>query len=428
MRKKFAALLVMVLVLIFSLGATGTAEKEASEVSGKTVLTLYYWGNQLRNDLTRKVVDLYMEENPDIEIKLEFTDWSGYWDKLAASAAGGNMPDIIQQSYTYIVPYIENGLMADLTPYIESGVIDTTNIPQSIIDSGSLNGKCYALSLGSNVLAMIYDKAITDAAGVVVPDTPTFSDLYEIGEAVYNATGVRTLFDGSGTRMLRTIARSYGKAYEDELTAGNPEYALQHFQTVERFNNSPSALPADILSERNPEIVETKPILNSLTWNDYSWSNQYIAIVEASGRPLEMTMYPRPDDYTVEPMYFMPSMFFSISESSQHKDEAAAFINWFTNSAEANEILAAERGIPVSTEVAEAIKPAVSDLTTYIFDYVAEVGKVATPIDPPDSAGAGQVEAIENAIVEDIRYGVITPETAAKDFTERAQRIMLENI
>ena len=78
-----------------------------------TSLSLYWWGNQTRNDLTKKAVDLYMEQNPNIEITVEFTDWSGYWDKLSAMAAGGNMPDIIQQDYSYINQYQPAGRSAD---------------------------------------------------------------------------------------------------------------------------------------------------------------------------------------------------------------------------------------------------------------------------------------------------------------------------
>ena len=125
-----------------------------------------------------------MEQNPNIEIKAEFTDWSGYWDKLSAMAAGGNMPDIVQQDYSYINQYQKSGQLADLTPFIEDGTIDTANIPDSIIKSGSIDGKCYAISLGSNAPVMVYDKEIAEKAGVIIPEQATIDQLYDLGEQI----------------------------------------------------------------------------------------------------------------------------------------------------------------------------------------------------------------------------------------------------
>lgn len=417
--------LALVLLMVMSVFAGGGKETAAAD-DGTVTISVYWWGNQVRNDVTQKVANLYMEQNPGIKIKTEFTDWSGYWDKLAATAAGGKMADVVQMDYAYIKQYQASNLLADLTPFIEDGTIDTTNIPDSIIQSGALDGKVYALSLGSNAPCMIYDKAITDAAGVTIPDQLTLSELYEIGEIIYEKTGAKTYLDG-GINMMQIVARSYGSHLFDELAANDQTSMLKHFQNVVYFNDAKSALTPDILAEKNPDVVETKPILNGTTWNDFAYSNQYIAVLNAAGRPLEMTMYPTMDDATTQPMFLKPSQFFSIAETSPHKAEAAAFVNWFTNSVEANEILAAERGIPVSTVVADGIKPVVNEQTAYIFDYIATVGEIATPIDEPDPNGKGEIEAIGKTMVEDLRYGDYTAESAAAEFVTRSYNILLQN-
>ena len=134
-------------------GSAATGDNSAAQAASgdKVTLSLCWWGNQTRNDVTKKAVDLYMEQNPNVEIKVEFTDWSGYWDKLSAMAAGGNLPDIIQMDYSYLQQYQQSGQLADLSQFIDSGVIDTSKIADSVIDSGSIDGTCYALSLGSNL-------------------------------------------------------------------------------------------------------------------------------------------------------------------------------------------------------------------------------------------------------------------------------------
>lgn len=424
--KKILSVLLVALLAASMVFAGGGKEKETAVDDGKITLNIYWWGNQIRNDVTQKAIDLYMSENPDIVIKAEFADWSGYWDRLSATAAGGNMPDIVQMDYSYLNQYQQNGLLADLNPFFEDGTIDTSKIPQSIIESGSIDGHCYALSLGSNAPMMVYDPAVLEAAGLTMPDQLTVEELYDMAEVIYEKTGVSTYYD-AGINMMQVIARTNGSHLFDELAVGDETSMTKHWNYVKWFADAPSAISPDLLSEKNPDIVETKPIADGTTWNDFSFSNQYIAIVNAAGRPLTITMYPTTDDAVSQPMYLKPSQFFSIAETSKHKAEAAAFIDWFTNSVEANEILMGERGIPINTDVATAIKPLVDANSQAIFDYIDKVGTIATPIDAPDPAGKGEIEAIGKTTAEELRYGYLTAEEATADFVSRAESILASN-
>ena len=135
-------------------------------------------------------------------------------------------------------------------------------------------------------------------------------------------------------------------------------------------------------------------------------------------------MYPSLPDASVEPMYLKPAMFFSVTESSQYKDEAAEFIDWFVNSEEANEILKGERGIPANSAIADMVSGLVSETEAIVYDYVAEVNQVATAVDPPTPAGYSEVEAVLTSLVEDIRYGNKTGAEAAAEFVPEAQSIL----
>jgi len=365
-----------------------------------------------------------MSKNPNVEIKVEFTDWGGYWDKLSAMAAGGNLPDIIQMDYSYLNQYQKSGQLANLSEFISSGVIDTSKIPASIIESGSIDGNCYALSLGSNAPLMVYDKAIVEKAGVTIPEQMTYDELYDISKTIYEKTGVKTVYDG-WINMLQMTARANGSHIFDELMAGKEDSTKIHFANVEKFQKAEFSIAPDILVEKNPDNIETKPIVDETTWNDFPYSNQFISLSNAAGRELEVTMNPVLTKDT-QNMYLKPSQFFSIAETSKNKEEAAKFIDWFTNSVECNEILMAERGIPVNTEVAEAIKPNVDAVAQKVFDYVAKVAEIAVPIDAPDPAGKGEVEALTKSVVEAIRYGDTSADEAAASFVPEAKKILEE--
>lgn len=54
-----------------------------SDSQDNGAVRVYWWGGELRHGQTTEVLDLYGEENPDVEISPEYSEWDGYWDKLA---------------------------------------------------------------------------------------------------------------------------------------------------------------------------------------------------------------------------------------------------------------------------------------------------------------------------------------------------------
>lgn len=113
---------------------------------------------------------------------------------------------------SYLQQYQQSGQLADLSQFIDSGVIDTSKIADSVIDSGSIDGTCYALSLGSNAPMMVYDKEIVEQAGVELPEQLTIEELYDIGQTIYEKTGVKTYYDG-GINMMQVIAKNPGISF-----------------------------------------------------------------------------------------------------------------------------------------------------------------------------------------------------------------------
>ena len=152
--------------------STEAAKTEAAETTAETTagaeakdvkLTFTWWGNQLRNDRTQEVLDMYSAANPGVTFDAQPAQWSDYWTKLATAAAGNALPDLIQMGYTSALEqYVDNGLLEDLGPYVESGLLDVSAIDQSILDSGSVDGKLYAICSGQNAPALIYNKTLTD--------------------------------------------------------------------------------------------------------------------------------------------------------------------------------------------------------------------------------------------------------------------------
>ena len=141
----------------------------STTADGKTQLNILWWGSQTRHELTTQMLEKFQEENPDIEVVMDYSDWDGYWTKLPAQVAGGQTPDVFQMDYAKLAQYVENGVMAPLDDYVADGSLDLSNVAQSVIDSGSIDGKLYAVSTGTNAPVMLYRKDILDDLGIEMP-------------------------------------------------------------------------------------------------------------------------------------------------------------------------------------------------------------------------------------------------------------------
>ena len=55
---------------------------------------------------------------------------------MATSDDRKKMPDVLQMDMSYIKQYVDKGQLLDLTPYIEDGTLDTTNISEDVVNMG----------------------------------------------------------------------------------------------------------------------------------------------------------------------------------------------------------------------------------------------------------------------------------------------------
>ena len=159
-------------------GGSGTADtkeagSQAEGASGENAasgdgseMVVAWWGNQVRNERTQAILELYSEQNPGVTFDGQFSEWADYWNKLATAAAGHSMPDIVQMDYKYIQQYVNNDLLVDLTPYIENGTIDVADCNEDVLNSGKVGDGLYAICNGINAPALLYNKTALDEAGI----------------------------------------------------------------------------------------------------------------------------------------------------------------------------------------------------------------------------------------------------------------------
>ena len=128
MKKRFITALAAAAMLCTSLVPSALADD-------KTTINILWWGSQTRHEKTVE------ELNPDIDVVMDYSDWNGYWTKLPAQVAGGQTPDVFQMDYLYLAQYAENNVLAELDSYIADGSLDMSDVSDSVLRSGQINGK-----------------------------------------------------------------------------------------------------------------------------------------------------------------------------------------------------------------------------------------------------------------------------------------------
>lgn len=417
-------------------GASETAESTDGSNSGSANLVMAWWGNQTRNERTQKIIDLYSEQNPGVAIDGQFSEFNDYWQKLATAAAGHSMPDIVQMDYKYLNQYVTNGLLVDLTPYVEDGTIDTADCNQDVLNSGSVNGGLYALCNGINSPALLYNKTLLDENGITVKDNMTLDEFIDVCKEVYEKTGYKTnLCYNQNEQWIEYFLRADDIVlYEDGKLGGDSyEPYADFFKLYEDGLKDGYVINPSVFAERSIGSVEQDPLVygsspETMSWCAFAYSNQLTATVSAApeGTEIGLTTWPSADPKKSD--YLKPSQFFAISSDSKNPEEAAKILNFITNDVDCNNILLGERGIPLSSKTAEAIAPNLDETTQKVITFVNDVVSAnSSQVNPPSTNGASEVNDLINKLQEQVCYGQLSAEDAGKQLFEQGNQIMAEN-
>jgi len=433
--KKWLAIFMSVFMVFTLAACSGSTSGESSSDSGsksdggedeEVTLRIAWWGSEPRHDYTLKVIEMFEKENPGIKIQAEYASWDDYWKKLAPQASAQQLPDIIQMDLSYFSQYAENGQLADLSPYV-GNQIDTTNFTDNYIDGGKLDDKLYGFNLGVNVVGFHYDEELLKKAGVdSLAEDWTWDDYKELAAKAKDA-GIFVDTTMKSDVFFNYYLRTQGKSLfgKDGASLGyDDDQMFIDFFTMASDTVKDGAAPTpDYLAQLKG--LEDDPVVKQEAIGIWQWSNQFVGLQQVANRPLKIQNMPGPN--TSDGLYLKPSMFWSVAENSEHKEAAAKFIDFFVNNEEANKLILGDRGIPGSSVVKEALKPVLSPEQVQVFDSVEWAEQNSSAFDGPDPVGAGEIIEMLDSLSEQMNYGQLKVEDAAKQFRQQAESILAQN-
>jgi multiple sugar transport system substrate-binding protein len=154
-------------VLIGACGDDGEGDQAGTPArkAGEKV-TLRFWSWVPGVD---KAVDLWNQENPDVQVKLENVPADGAYQKMFSAVKAGNAPDLAQVEYEQIPGFLLEGALEDLSQYDVAQYQDKFaewQWAQTVFAD-----KVYAIPQASGPMAMYYRADLFDRWGIAPPET-----------------------------------------------------------------------------------------------------------------------------------------------------------------------------------------------------------------------------------------------------------------
>ncbi|TCC22735.1 ABC transporter substrate-binding protein [Kribbella speibonae] len=193
---------------------------------------------------TKKIVADWNAANPNIQVEYVQGSWDSVHDQLVTQFQGGTAPDIIHDESADITGFINQGYLADLSPYLSQETKDA--VSQGVWDTVSKDGKVYAAPTLLQSYVVFANSAALKTAGITATgDSLSWDDLaadakklttggkYGLGWGLKSPTATMLnlgvnfdakFFDGSGKDAKASIGdaelevpkRIHAMAYDDK--------------------------------------------------------------------------------------------------------------------------------------------------------------------------------------------------------------------
>ncbi|WP_369055560.1 ABC transporter substrate-binding protein [Kineococcus terrestris] len=394
---------------------------------GPVRLRFTWWGSDTRHQYTQEIIDAFNAENPDVVVEPEFTEWSGYWDRLATTVAANDAPDVMQMDAAYLRSYADRGALLDLS---QQEGLDTGDIEDTDLALGESEGGLYGIVQGVVPLAVVTNADLLEQAGVPLPDDSawTWEEYAAAGLAVTeaglpNVYGIQT--EGVQGPPMENWARQRGESlFTDSGDVGlSPDTLAEFWEYQLQLAETGAGTPVTLTIERNSataSLEQSGTATNTVAFAPW-WSTQLTALTNASGQRLVLLRPPAQTAGGNPGLYYKASMYWSVSARSRNPEAAVRFVNYLATSDTAADLMLTERGIPASARIRERITPNLAETDQAAVAYVESIADVVEEAPPIPPAGGNSSGEILTRIGADVLFERQEPAAAAQAYVDELQ-------
>lgn len=254
-----------------------------------------WWGAQDRAELIRKTVALFERGHPHIKVTTDFAEYADFWSKFNTQAAGGNAPDVFQNSVAFLRKYGEKDLLLDLNTQVKAGNLGMDDFRAGLEKAGEVDGKLLGVPVGGNTFALVYSPAAFERVGVTPAAGWTWDEFDAAVHKISAAEGDRYgASDNGGVMYLYDLyLRQNGKAFftaDNEL--GFAEADLRQWWGDHYADNKAGDL---VPAKKSEQIKPKSSVSGDLSAAEFTWDNFIVRYAAETGTELALAPVPTTD-------------------------------------------------------------------------------------------------------------------------------------
>lgn len=336
--------ILMSAVLLLS-GCAGS-DPVVTEHTETVEISLSWWGNDPRHEYTLEAVERFEDLHPNISVKCNYTEWSGYQTRSNVQMISGTEADVMQINYAWIEQYSPDGNgYYDLSTLGDQ--FDFSNFDEHDLEFGMQNGKLNAIPIAMNTQTIYINKTIYDSYGIEPPKT--WDDIFDAAEKMSKDE----IYPIS---MSAKSAFFYITAYAEQLCGksfmeldGTLNFTPEDFRIMIDFYCrliNEKAMPQVEYFERTD--IDSGKYAGVVAW--LSDGSSYCNGAIGNGYEFVIADYPAGEGAkSGDSWYAKPATMYAISKNTSHPKEAAMLLDFLLNSDDMAELQGVEKGIPLST-------------------------------------------------------------------------------
>ena len=375
-----------------------TADTGSGGEGGTGDVRIYWWGGDLRLGLTKEALEIFAEKNTDFEVHPEYSEWTGYWDKLATQTSGGDSTDLLQMDEAYIDSYGTRSALLDLESLGDT--LDLSQMDAKVLDTGRLaDGTLVGAPLGIGIFSVGVNEDLLAESGVELPaDTEwTWEQFGEAAAALsewgsdQDVVGVDMF--GQGAAELHAWARQSGEQVfpREGETLVSLETIRSWLEFSQSLIESGAAPGADAQIEDFGAGVEGGRFGTGRAVLHFQFHTQVQTFASASGATMNLLRLPARTAGDHQ-MVNKASMYWSIAAGSAVAESAGVLMDFLLKDLDAAKALKIERGVTAFPEVQDAIEGELDDIERICLDFARDMQAEVSPaprVTPAEGVGFG---------------------------------------
>jgi multiple sugar transport system substrate-binding protein len=346
MKKTLYSTLGLLFALLFTAcGGGGTSD-------GKELI-FSIWGTPEQVRVEKRIVNLFMKENPDIKINVMHVV-RDYGQKMLSMSAAGNAPDIMMIERSLFPIMADKGAFLDITELMDRDKFDRDAYYDLTWKTFTYQGRYFALPRDISGHVMFYNKDMLEKSGVGIPVTYSEFDkacaklsIDNDGDGILDSYGSLITYFNLFAKLWCIGGDVYDNPHDPKNVLLNSSLARESMEWFQRLYKNKSVASPEVVADQGTHALFAAGKLG-FHFNG-KWMSPKFKTIRSFTWEAALPPKDRAGHYTTH-----GGTCYTVSAKTKYPDEAWKFIQFYTSARAVSLAVRGGRTTPVLKKVANS--------------------------------------------------------------------------